>query len=97
MKSDVRIGGQPVTYFSGEVRAKVVHDDVKLPISVLSLDRLHKREKLLCSASTVAFPGDLTRRDVQRPEQVDRAMSDVVVRSFLRFIERHGKQRLGTV
>jgi hypothetical protein len=46
MKRDVRIGGQPVTYFSGEVRVKVVHDDVKLAIGVLGRERLHKRENL---------------------------------------------------
>ena len=46
MKRDVWIDGQPVTYFSGEVSAKVIHDDVKLAIGALGRDRLHEHEKL---------------------------------------------------
>ena len=72
------------------MRAKVVHHDMKFAVNVLGSDRLHERKKLLRTASGVAFASDFSSRDVQRTEQVDCAMPDVVVSPFLCFVDVMG-------
>ena len=66
VKGDVRIVGKPVPHLGGEVRAKVVHHDMKFAVDVLGSDRLHERKKLLRTASGIAFTSDFSSRDVQR-------------------------------
>jgi MFS family permease len=97
MKSDVRIVGQPVAHLGREVRAQVVHHNVNLAVNVRGGDRLHECQKLLGSTPRVAFSGDFTRRNIQRSEQIDGAMPDVVVCPLFGLAERHGEQRLSTV
>src|SRR5436309_14346269 len=96
-KCYVRIVGKPIPHFGGEVRTKVVHHNMKFAFNVLRGDRLYEENKLLRTASEIAFTGDFSSRDVQRAERVDCAMPDLVVSPFLCFVEGHGKKRLSTV
>jgi hypothetical protein len=81
MESDVRIGRQPVAHLGREVRAQVVHNTCISRLTYLAAT-VFKGEKLLGSTPWIAFSGNLIRRDVQRPEQIDDAMPNAVVCSL---------------
>jgi hypothetical protein len=51
---------------------------MKFAVDVLGSDRLHERKKLLRTASRIIFTSHFSSGDVQRAEQVDCAMPDVV-------------------
>ena len=94
MEGDVRIVVQSIAHLRDEMRTEVVDYHVDLEVNVVGGDLLHEGDKLLRSTPWIAFCGDFTRRDIQRPEQIDGAMPDVVVRALFRLIEGQGKQRL---
>ena len=77
------------------VRGEVVQDDVNLKVTRNARFDLPKEgDEVLRAVLLLAASDDLTGRDVQRGEQVERAVSQVVVRLPLRLAEVHRQDRL---
>src|SRR5687767_13344327 len=75
-----RIVGQPVPHLGGAVRRAVVQHDVNI-LACMWLDgRLQEGQKVRAAAGRLALAAHLTGADVERGEQVRRAVPNVVVR-----------------
>jgi hypothetical protein len=92
-----RVLGQPGLDVGGGVGGQVVQHHVDVPAGMGFDGFLEEREEVRAVAGGLALAEHLAGADVQRGEQVGRAVPDIVVGAFLAGIERDRQQWLGTV
>src|SRR5512133_4198750 len=94
---NVRVLLQPLLHLRGGMGRKVVQYDVNLLAGVGLDSLLEERQEGVAVAAGLALADDFPGSDVQRGEQVGRAVPDVVVGALLSGVERDRQQGLGPV
>ena len=92
---DARMAEQPPMHRRGFVRGEVVQHDVDVQRGLdARVDLAQEGDEILGAMPSLAPREDFARRDVQRGEEIERAMAEVVVGPPFGLAEVHRQDRL---